>query len=196
MQVGRGWRNDSCSHPQSLRSKPTRDGMRAAAEHWRGWQNTFRPVITAPCQESIKREEDPPRWHLESLHAAALMNQTVSGLNMPVFWRLPSMLQMSKIIEALCKEKDFQQIWSATRIVTLPGVAPAKQLQDQRKWICFPTRPTYAEKGSYSPNATRNQSESVNTVCSSKPRCMSRVHCRATHLLVSKKRQICQQVTR
>lgn len=147
VQVGRGRRNDSRSHPQSRRSKSTRDGMRAAVEHWRGWRNTFRPVITAPRQESIKREEDPPRWHLESLRAAALMNQTVSVLNTPVFWRLPSMLRLPEIIDALCREKDSQQIWSGMKNVTLPNVTPAKQPQDQRKWFCFPARPTYTKKG-------------------------------------------------
>lgn len=138
---------DGGSHPQSRRSKPTRLGMRAAVEHWRGWQNTFRPVITAPRQERIKREEDPPQWHLESLRAAALMNQTVSGLNTTAFWRLPSMLWMSEIIDALCKEKDSQQIWSATKNVMLPGVAPTEQPHDQRKWFSFPARPIDTKGG-------------------------------------------------
>lgn len=147
VQVGRGRRSDSCSHPQSRRSKPAKDGMRAAVEHWRGWRNTFRPVITASRQESIKREEDPPRWHLESLRAAALMNQTVSGLNTPVFWRLHSMLPMSGIIDALCSETDSQQIWSAKENARLPAVVPTKQQWDQRKWFCFPAWPTHTKRG-------------------------------------------------
>lgn len=126
------------SHPQSRRSKPTRDGMRAAAEQWRGWRNTFRPVITAPRQESIKREEDPPRWHLESLRAAALMNQTVSGLNTPVFWRLSGMLRMSEIIEALCREKDTQQIWSAAKMWRCLAWRPPSSRQIKGSDSVFP----------------------------------------------------------
>lgn len=78
----RDWNNHFCSYPQSERSKRARNGIRATPEHWWGCRNTFRPVITVPRERSIKRVEDPPRWHLESLHTAALINQTVSGLNM------------------------------------------------------------------------------------------------------------------
>lgn len=84
---------------------------------------------------SIKRVEDPPRWHLESCHTTALIFQTVWGLNM-LSLKPPSFKRMSKIIQALCRGEDlhkfyqtvfflfFYEMWFCPTYSTVPQLLP------------------------------------------------------------------------
>lgn len=132
----RGWNKDFCSYPQSERSKRARNGTRATPEHWWGCRNTFRPVITVPRERSIKRAEDPPRWHLESLHTAALINQTVSGLNMASL-KTPQYVANVWNNRGTLQREGYSQILSAGENVTLPTTM-CPEPRDQRQCFCFP----------------------------------------------------------
>lgn len=73
------------------------------------------PSLLFLVKKRIKREEDPPWWHLESLHLTALIHQTVGALNMPSL-KTRHMWKMSKIIEALCKGEHILKFYHASHL--------------------------------------------------------------------------------
>lgn len=120
----------------SEHSERGRNGKRAKNHYWWGCWNTFSPVITVLYDKRIKRQEDPPWWHLESLHPTALIQQTVGGLNVASL-KSRRMCKMSKIIEALCKGEHMLKFYQAGYLDKIwrrqPGILYT-QLLDQRKF--------------------------------------------------------------
>lgn len=112
---------------------------RKALQQWQDCRNTFRPIITVPEEMSIKRLEDPPPWHLESCHSTTLIFQIVRGLS-ALSLKTPSFKGMSKIIQTLCREKDFLRFYQTVVLMKCNSVQHShacKQLKLKGKKVNF-----------------------------------------------------------